>query len=281
MDPFSDKNTYELSSVSPQPQSNGYNGELFFSSLSTVQGGLSEYESQLDNLAQAHHNADQSQITALSQSIRSTTDSIKYQFSQLESQVKKSDPDQIKQYNNALSRFRKLVVRESQLDSNYQHHLRERGVQEYQILNPDATYEQAIDAIENYGNQSVLANPMLVEQSRYDAQMQQRIGEATTTFNEVKNRHQEMLRVSEQVDQLNMLLNDMHDLLLEQDTVFDNIQQNYTSAERDFERGDANVIKARDHAKKGRKWRWILLCCVIFLILVIVGVVVGLVKGLH
>lgn len=278
MDPFSDKNAYELNSVDPQPQA--MESGDFFQLLSAVQKGLSNYESKLDSLAQAQHQSSES-VKALTTDIRGLTDSIKYQFSNLEIGVKKSDPDQIRQYNNALARFRKLVVRESQLDSNYQHQLRERGVQEYQILNPNSTYEDALDAIDNYGSENVLANPMLVEKAQYNQEMQNRLGEATTTFNEVKNRHQEMLKISEQVAQLNLLLQDMHDLILEQDELFDSAQNNYASAERDFERGDANVIKARDHAKKGRKWRWILLACSILLILVVVGLVVGLVKGLH
>lgn len=278
MDPFADKNAYELNQVEPQPHSS--TGGDFFHLLSTVQRGLSDYESKLDNLALSQHQSSDNMNT-LTMDIRSITDSIKYQFSNLEEQVKKSDPDQIRQYNNALSRFRKLVLRESQLDSNYQHQLREKGVQEYQILNPNSTYEDALDAIDNYGSDNVLANPMLVEKAQYNQEMQDRLGEATTTFNEVKNRHQEMLKISEQVSQLNMLLQDMHELILEQDTLFDSAQDHYTSAERDFERGDANVMKARDHAKKGRKWRWILLACAILLILIIIGVVVGLVKGLH
>ncbi|GMM30023.1 hypothetical protein DAMA08_027680 [Martiniozyma asiatica (nom. inval.)] len=273
--PFADN--YELSS---KPQD-------FFGTLSQLQSSLGQYETALDRLSQTQHNSlnnlertgGSDDVKNLSLQIRELTSTIKQQVSTLESNVQRSDPDQVNQYNNAIGRFRRLVMKESQIDASYQQQLREKGIEEYQILKPDATYEEALDAVDQFGG-NVLQNSVLVEKSQANAEMQARIGEASTVLSEVQYRHQEMLKISEQVLQLNILLEEMHEMMVEQDQIFDSAQYNYEQAQHQQERGAANVIKARDHAKKGRKWKWILLCCVIFLILIIVGLVVGLVKGL-
>lgn len=109
--------------------------------------------------------------------------------------------------------------------------------------------------------------------------MANRKGEAIAVLDEVKARHQEVLRAVQITTELNALLNDLQDLAFQQEEFITSANENIDKAQVQLERGDANVIKARDHAKKARKWKWILFWVVVILICAIVGGVVGGVVG--
>lgn len=251
----------------------------FFTQLTSLQDDLADYRTLVGGLQQ-------SQIAALNavgiqeletakDQIAQSTNHLRQQQQQLTPKLENlfkaaDDSDKQKQAENMRVQFQQAIRQFMEVDNAYNQSNLNKAVEQYQIVNPDASYDQAVQFVNEVGDEQVFDQAIA---------MQQRRGEAMGVLDEVKARHQEMLRTLQQTNELNTLLNDLQALTFEQQEILDSAEQNVTKAERDLEKGDANVIKARDHAKKGRKWRWILFWIVVILICAIVGGVVGGVVG--
>lgn len=255
--------------------------EDFFSQLQGLKDDLSDYNGLINHLQQL-------QISALDAVGIDELENIKSQISNTNANLRSAQSDEIKpkleslfqscggdkdkenQCENMRTQFQTSIRKFMEVDNAYNQSNLNKAVEQYQIVNPDASYDEAVDFVNQVGDQQVFDEAIA---------MQNRKGEAMGVLDEVKARHQEMLRTLQQTSELNQLLNDLQGLIFEQDEVFDNVNVNVAKAEDKLERGDANVMKARDHAKKGRKWRWILFWVVVILICAIVGGVVGGVVG--
>lgn len=258
-----------------------YSNEDFFTKIQNLKDDLNDYNgliNQLENLqisalnavSADELNAIKAQIDSTSMNLRSTQSSeIKPRLEDLFKSCN-GDKDKEQQTENLRNQFRNAIQKFAKVDDNYRQSNLNKAIEQYQIVNPDATYNQAYQFVEQIGDQQVFDEAI---------QMANRKGEAIAVLDEVKTRHQEVLRAVQLTSELNLLLNDLQDLVFEQEAVIDSANKNIEAAQDQLERGDANVVKARDHAKKGRKWRWILFWVVVVLICAIVGGVVGGVVG--
>ena len=260
---------------------NDYSNEDFFTKIQNLKDDLNDYNgliNQLENLqisalnavSADELNAIKSQIDLTSSNLKSIQNlDIKPRLENLFKSCQ-GDKDKEQQTENLRNQFRISIQKFAKVDDNYRQSNLNKAIEQYQIVNPDATYNQAYQFVEQIGNEQVFDEAI---------QLANRKGEAIAVLDEVKTRHQEVLRAVQLTSELNLLLNDLQDLVFQQETVIDSANKNIENAQDQLERGDANVIKARDHAKKGRKWRWILFWVVVILICAIVGGVVGGVVG--
>ncbi|GMM28783.1 syntaxin [Martiniozyma asiatica (nom. inval.)] len=276
------------SGSNPYASENPYEGEKttgnsvdFFGQLESLKDDLSDYNGLISHLQQLQISAlnavgveelgnIKSQISNTTQNLRSAqSDEIKPKLEELFKSCE-GDTDKQNQALNMRTQFQQAIKRFLEVDDAYNQSNLNKAVEQYQIVNPNSSYDEAVDFVNQVGDQQVFDEAIA---------MQNRKGEALGVLDEVKARHQEMLRTLQQTAELNQLLTDLQDLIFEQDEVFDTANENIYKAQDKLERADANVIKARDHAKKGRKWRWILFWVVVILICAIVGGVVGGVVG--
>lgn len=261
---------------------NGSNDtEDFFTKIQTLKDDLNDYNgliNQLERLQISALNAvSVEELNAIKSQIDNSTNNLKSTQSleikpKLEDLFKSchGDKDKEQQVENIRNQFRNAIYRFQKVDDNYRESNQNKAIEQYQIVNPDATYSEASQFVQEIGNEQVFDQAI---------EMANRKGEAIAVLDEVKARHQEVLRAVQITTELNTLLNDLQDLVFQQDEVIVAANTKIEKAQDQLERGDANVIKARDHAKKGRKWRWILFWVVVVLICAIVGGVVGGVVG--
>ncbi|ESX02769.1 Conserved hypothetical membrane protein [Ogataea parapolymorpha DL-1] len=181
-----------------------------------------------------------------------------------------SDTDKQKQAENLTAQFRASITRLAKIEDRYNQANKQKAINQYKIVNPDATYDEAAEFVYTVGDQQVFDNAI---------RMSNRKGEAMTVLQEVQARHMEVERTERLAAELNQLFGDLQELVFEQDVMFDNVNENVAVAQDHLERGDANVIKARDHARKGRKLKWIIFWVCVVIICIIVGAVVGGVVG--
>lgn len=257
------------------------NVDDFFTQIQTLKDDLNDYNglinqlerlqvSALNAVSAEELNAIKAQIDSSTANLRSTQSlEIKPKLEELFKSCG-GDKDKEQQVENIRNQFRNAITRFQKVDDNYRESNQNKAIEQYQIVNPDATYSQAYQFVEQIGDQQVFDEAI---------QMANRKGEAVAVLDEVKARHQEVLRAVQLTSELNALLNDLQDMVFQQEELIDSANKHIATAQDQLERGDANVIKARDHAKKGRKWKWILFWVVVILICAIVGGVVGGVVG--
>lgn len=108
--------------------------------------------------------------------------------------------------------------------------------------------------------------------------MQNKTAEARQVYENVKYRHDELVKIQEMAASLNQMFNDLQDIVLEQDEILNSANYQVNSAQQELEKGDANVVKAVNLSKRNRKCKWIILVLCIILAAIIAGVVAGVVK---
>lgn len=212
-----------------------------------------------------------SQIDNITLDMQNLQLNIKDSIENVKNMTNKSDPDLVNQVNNLNRLFRgalrEMIVEEDEFKTLITH----QAVEQYQIINPEASYNDAQQFVLQNGPEEIFSTSL---------EMQNRKAEAMEVFENVKYRHDELLRIQEMAATLNQMFNDLQDLVLEQDEYLTNANANIDLAQNQMEKGDANVIAARDTSKKNRKCKWIIFWLCILLACIIAGVVAGLVKGL-
>lgn len=273
---------YEMNNYDAYNNDNNNNdNDEFFTKIETLKDDLNDYNgliNQLENLQISSLNAvSAEELNTIKSKIDQITNSLRsYQTVEIKPKLEDlfkscgGDKDKEQQTENIRNQFRIAIQRFAQVDDNYKQSNQNKAIEQYQIVNPDATYNESRQFVDQLGDEQVFDQAI---------QMANRKGEAIAVLDEVKVRHQEVLRAVQVTAELNELLNDLQDLVFEQDQLFDSANQNVAKAQVQLEKGDANVIKARDHAKSSRKWKWILFWVVLILICAIVGGVVGGVVG--
>lgn len=276
-------NTANYSAPNQHAQSYQLQGDStnFFSQIQTLKDDLSDYNDLIDRLERLQVkslnaigtddiNSIQSQIDGTSANLEDLQkNTIKPKLSKLYKSCGK-DEDKRRQAENLTQQFRSAITRLAKIEDGYTQSNQQKAVQQYKIVNPQATDDQARQFVDEVGNQQVFDNAIALSNRK---------GEAMTVLQEVQARHQEVERTEKMASELNQLFSELQNLVFEQDELFDAANQNVTVAQENLERGDANVIKARDRAKKHRKWKWILFWLVlIFIIIIVVVIVVAVLK---
>lgn len=276
--PYAADEAYEMHNVA-QPGTGA--GDDFFTKIQVLKDDLNDYNGLINQLERL-------QVSALNAVSAEELEAIKAQIDSATSNLRSTqaleikpkledlftscggDKDKEQQTENIRNQFRNAIQRFAKVDDSYRQSNQNKAIEQYQIVNPDATYNEARQFVDQIGDQQVFDEAIA---------MANRKGEAIAVLDEVKARHQEVLRAVQLTAELNELLNDLQELVFQQEEVIDSANKHIDVAQDQLERGDANVIKAKEHAKKGRKWKWILFWVCVILICAIVGAVVGGVVG--
>ncbi|GME86509.1 unnamed protein product [[Candida] boidinii] len=272
-------NTYELN------QTNDIN--LFFTKIQDIKDDLNDYNGLIDRLEKLQFDllsaVGNQEVEILKKQIENTS----FNLSDLQSNTIKpkltelyklcgGDTDKQEQAKNINQSFRNSMEKLAKIEDNYQLKNKSKAIDQFKIVNPDSTDEEALDFINNSSSANGETSQQIFDNA---LKYSNRKGEAMNVLQEVQARHMEMERTERLAAELTQLFNDLQELVFEQDIHFDEIQENVQVAQKDLEKADANVVKARDHAKKGRRLRWIIFWCIVILICIIVAAVVGGVVG--
>lgn len=285
--PFSDP--YDPSGYSPN-QGNSYNNinnnnsnsKSFLNDCQRIKDEIEQYKSNIDYLKQLQYQqmkavSEDEKKRTLQQIDNSTMEmktmqiDIKNSIENLKLKVNRSDPDMVNQLNNLNRLFRgalrDLIVEED----NFKESVTNQAVEQYQIINPEASYDEAQQFVLQNGPEDVFTTSL---------EMQNKKAEAMEVFQNVKYRHDELVKIQEMAATLNQMFNDLQDIVLEQDNYLNTANQNIDIAQNQLEKGDANVIQAVHTSKKNRKCKWIIIGLCFLLACIIAGLIAGLVRGL-
>jgi len=153
-----------------------------------------------------------------------------------------------------------------EVQTTYKSKFREKVERQYKIVKSDITQEEIDEAIET-GNTQVFAQEILVDK---------RQEKAKDALQYIENRHRDILRLQQSIEELHQLFLDMAILVEAQGELIDQIEHNVSQAVAYAKEGTNQLRKANTLAKKSRKKK---MCIIIVIVLIIFVVLIGIVFG--
>eukprot|EP00033_Pygsuia_biforma_P000151 GCRY01000195.1.p1 GENE.GCRY01000195.1~~GCRY01000195.1.p1 ORF type:complete len:307 (-),score=82.69 GCRY01000195.1:756-1676(-) len=159
--------------------------------------------------------------------------------------------------NTHASKFLALMQEYGEMQGRHKKEYRNRVERQCKIVKPDATADEIDRALEN--KSSIFAEHIL-EQPGHAA--------AKSAYTEIQERHREILRLEQSINELHQLFVDMAILVDAQGNLIDHIEMNISKSVAFTEKGVEEMKKAVKHQKKARKK----MCFLIIILLVVAGI---------
>ncbi|RKU44435.1 hypothetical protein DL546_007360 [Coniochaeta pulveracea] len=154
-------------------------------------------------------------------------------------------------------------------ERKYRNDISEAMVRQYQIVNQDATPEEARRAVEetDFNRQGGLFQQAL---------MNDRTGQARTVLGNVQARHNEIQKIEQQMQELALLFQDLDTLVVQQHEPIAQAERQTEQTNDNITAGVKEVDRANEHARRRRRNKWICFGIVVLICIIIaVGVGVG------
>ncbi|GMG19498.1 unnamed protein product [Ambrosiozyma monospora] len=253
----------------------------FFTSVQDIKDDLKDYNALIDQLERLQTSSLNAIGTQEVQSLQGKINQTNTNLSDLQKntihpklkelyKICGQDKDKQSQAENLTQQFKTAINKARTIESNYKQQNTSKAIDQYKIVNPNASYDEAAEFVNNAGNEQVFDSAIAQSNRR---------GESMSVLQEVQARHQEVERTERMAAELRQLFDDLQDLVFEQDQMFDDIEQNVAVAQENQVQGDKHVVKAVKTAKKNRRLKWILFWIIVIIICAIIGGVVGGVVG--
>lgn len=199
---------------------------------------------------------------------------IKDQIKYLELDAAKSQGSTVKsrQATQLKGEFDKALKDYQQEEVGYRQRYREQIARQYRIVNPEASEQEVQEASElDWGSEGVFQTAL----------KSNRTGQATSVLGAVRARHNELQRIESTLNDLAALFADMAQIVEAQDPVIEHTEQNAIKTVEDMDRGNTELDKSNEHARRRRKLKWYCLLVVVLIVIAIalgVGLGIGLTK---
>jgi syntaxin 1B/2/3 len=138
-----------------------------------------------------------------------------------------------------------------QIDRQFRQRSNEQSARQYRIVRPDASEQEVREAVENPESQQVFQQAMMNST---------RQGQAQSTMNAVRSRHEAIQKIEGQMIQLAELFNEMDNLVMQQEAAVTNIEMKGEEVVDNMDKGNEEIGTAIVHARNTRKWKWWCLC---------------------
>jgi len=271
----------EPDQVAP-PSTGGHGLSAFQQEISDIQDLLRQFDSNVSRISTLHAqslnnmdpNTNQQNQTVLDEQVdetRQLSNQIKQRITKLEQQPVAGGDIRIQKNQTSLIRkkFVEALQNYQKVEKEYRTRYKQRVERQFKIVKPDATADE-INAVVNDTNGAggQIFAQALTSSTRYS--------ESRMAYREAQERHEEILRIEQNIAELAQLMNDMSILVAQGDEQIDNIETTAANVQNDMEQGVKQTEQAVVHARRARKMRWI--CFWITLVLAaIIAIVVAVV----
>lgn len=106
-----------------------------------------------------------------------------------------------------------------------------------------------------------------------------RSGQASSVLGAVRARHNELQRIEQTLTELAAMFADMAQIVEAQEPIVQRTEENAIKTADDIDRGNTEISKANEHARRRNRLKW-WCCLVVILIILAVALGVGLGVGL-
>lgn len=151
-----------------------------------------------------------------------------------------------------------------QSDATYRKQIEAQIARQVKIVRPDATEQEIRAAVEDPDNQ--IFSQALMQSDRQ--------GQAQSTRNNVRQRHEEIQKIERQMIELAELFEDMNNLVIQQEEAIADIEMKGEQVVENVDKGTEEIGVAIQSAKNTRKWKWWCLGIVVLIISALISIVV-------
>ncbi|KAG2189126.1 hypothetical protein INT44_004268 [Umbelopsis vinacea] len=244
------------------------------SQLQDVIKSINENISRLRSLQQNYlQTSDETQQSRLRSQITSMNDDTNQMIKTVKDRVKAIEPTprhpdlgiRKNQFANVSKSFMDSIERYRGLEIEFQKQEAQQLERQIKIANPNATSEEIDQAVHDAqtGSRPVFAQQLLGQ--RYQAQ---------ETLENVTQRHEEIQKLAQSINQLTELFQEMQGLLENQAHVLNTIEASSYEVVNEVEKGNLQLNQAVTLAKSTRRKKWIMFAVIATIIIVIVIIVV-------
>jgi syntaxin 1B/2/3 len=274
-----------MSNMQGNNNNNGYggyrdapaaNGDMsaFWAEVTAVQELLKEYNdnvSHVSNLQQRSlNNIDDQQasqqLDQVAASNRKLSNELKQRIKALQAQGGDSRDGQTRRQQAGLlkEKFQAALQNYQQVEQRQRNASKNQMERQYKIVKPDASPEEVRAVVDDSGGQ--IFQQALLNSDQF--------GRSRAAYREVQERHNDILKITETMRELQQLMNDMAMMVEEQGETIQNVEQTTAIAEKDVETGYKHTETAKKSAMSARKKKWICFCiCIVILIIIAVAIV--------
>lgn len=162
-------------------------------------------------------------------------------------------------------KFMQSLVEYQMIQQSYQRQQQERARRQYLIVNPRATQAELDAAISADGNSGPVFAQQLMASQQY--------GTARRMMDDVKARHEEIVRMAQSIEQLQQLFLDMQTMVEAQDAHVMQVSSHLNQTAATTRQAAEEMKVAVRHKKSAIKRRRVMICCLIILLITIACVV--------
>lgn len=148
--------------------------------------------------------------------------------------------------------LKETIQQYQQVEADFRRKMQGQMERQYRIVRPDADANEVRAAVEDMsaGGQQVFQQAMM---------QSNRQGQARAVLNEVQNRHQELLKIEQQMTELAQLIQDLDTLIIQQEPMVQQIDEHVEKTQEDLKEANVELDTAVETVRKTRKKKWI--CC--------------------
>lgn len=223
-------------------------------SLQTMQ------KSSLDAVSDMQQKRARKQIDDLSSEIMSLFRKVTGDVKSIKQKPEASTPKNAPQVERLSREIVKVRRNYEQSDSNYRKELESQIARQVKIVRPDATDQEIRAAVEDPNSQ--IFSQALMQSDRQ--------GQAQSTRNNVRQRHEEIQKIESQMIELAALFEDMNNLVVQQEEAIINVEMKGEEVVENMDKGTEELGVAIESAKNARKWKWWCLGISILIVMVII-----------
>ncbi|KAL6891929.1 t-SNARE [Trichoderma evansii] len=157
-----------------------------------------------------------------------------------------------------------VITKYQTVESEFQAAVKQQMGRQYRIVRPDASDAEVQAAVDDTGNGQIFSQALM---------QSDRQGRARAALSAVQDRHQELLKIEQQMTELFQLMQDLDTLVVQQDAAVVQIEQKGEEIVENLDKGNEEIAVAVTTARATRKKKWICLGIVVAIIVIVVIIV--------
>eukprot|EP01116_Phalansterium_solitarium_P016615 TRINITY_DN3893_c0_g9_i1.p1 TRINITY_DN3893_c0_g9~~TRINITY_DN3893_c0_g9_i1.p1 ORF type:complete len:307 (-),score=91.99 TRINITY_DN3893_c0_g9_i1:387-1307(-) len=253
----------------------------FFEEVNEIKQGMSNIRKNMKDIEECYSqslvatntNEQQASSAELERLIDATNfeaSKVRNKLKEMDADTKKSDKSDVgtaewrvrtNMHGSLTRKFLELMAEYQELQTKYKNKYKDRVERQIKIVNPAATDEEIEQVLE-----SGTANEIFAEQI-----LDKRHTQAKDALAYVENRHRDIIKLEQSIQELHRLFLDMAILVEAQGELIDQIEYNVSQSVAYTKDGLSELRKANKLARKSRKK----MCCIIVILIIVVVVIAG------
>lgn len=207
--------------------------------------------------------ASPSELEAQSAEIMNAYRNVAARMKKIKQNPESGSPRNAPQVGRVNRRLKTSMEEFQRIERDFRASMKEQQTRQYRIVNPAASEDEVRAAVED-------PNAQIFQQALMNAD---RRGQAQTTLNAVRQRHQAIQQIEQTMIELSQLFQDLDNIVMQQDEAVKMIEEKGEEVQTNMVEANKQLTQGIGSARRARKGKWICLGIGCFLILVIIIVI--------